>query len=183
MHVRGRTLPTGPERLASDLFADPAMSLIARLIELVTETVERPDAAMAAEADHNLAVAALLVHVARVDGSIAESERALVLRLLRGRFGLSEEAAHRLVNRADRLDREIDDFAELIDMLGHGVPEQERRQLVAMAYSVAGADGRIEEFEDDLVWRMSRLLGFDEATHQSIKAEALALCAAPQEQA
>jgi uncharacterized tellurite resistance protein B-like protein len=86
---------------------------------------------------------------------------------------LQDEAALRLVERGDRLDRETDDIAALIEMLGHGVPADERRQLVAMAYAVAGADGRIEEFEDDLVWRMAGLLGFDDAAIQAIKAEAL----------
>jgi uncharacterized tellurite resistance protein B-like protein len=139
------------------------MSLVARLIDLVSEAIEGP--ARSAESDPAIAVAALLVHVARVDGSIALSER--------HRFQLSDEAAARLVERGDDLDRETDDVASLIDMLGHGVPESERRDLVAMAYAVAGADGRIEEFEDDLVWRMAGLLGFDNAATEIIKAEAL----------
>jgi uncharacterized tellurite resistance protein B-like protein len=150
-----------------------SMSLVARLIDLVSEAIEGPAQPAAAETNPAIAVAALLVHVARVDGSIAPSERARVLALLGRRFGLSDEAALRLVERGDALDRETDDVASLIDMLGHGVPESERRELVAMAYAVAGADGRIEEFEDDLVWRMAGLLGFDDATLQIIKAEAL----------
>jgi uncharacterized tellurite resistance protein B-like protein len=158
------------------------MSLVSRLIDLVSEAVERPSAADAAAADEKVALAALLVHVARVDGVIAASERARVAALLQQRFGLSAEAAERLMLRGDRLDREVDDVAGLIDMFGHGVPEAERRQLVAMAYAVASADGRIEEFEDDLVWRMSGLLGFDEATTQSIRSEVLAGRSAAQEQ-
>jgi uncharacterized tellurite resistance protein B-like protein len=146
------------------------MSLVARLIDLVSEAAHP---AGAADDNPAIAVAALLVHVARIDGVIAPSERSRVLTLLAARFGLQDEAALRLVERGDRLDRETDDIAALIEMLGHGVPADERRQLVAMAYAVAGADGRIEEFEDDLVWRMAGLLGFDDAAIQAIKAEAL----------
>jgi uncharacterized tellurite resistance protein B-like protein len=149
------------------------MSLVARLIDLVAEAIEGPAKAAPAETSPTIAVAALLVHVARIDGAIAPSERARVLALLGQRFGLSDDAALRLVARGDQLDRETDDVSALIEMLGHGVPLAERRQLVAMAYAVAGADGRIEEFEDDLVWRMAGLLGFDDAAIQTIKAEAL----------
>jgi uncharacterized tellurite resistance protein B-like protein len=158
------------------------MSLISRLIDLVGDAVGGPPSEQDG-ADATVAVAALLVHVARVDGTIAASERTRVLALLGERFGLSEEAALRLVDRADRLDREVDDVASLIEMLGHGVPEAERRQLVGMAYAVAGADGHVAEFEDDLVWRLAGLLGFDEPTTQSIKIEALARCGAAREQA
>jgi uncharacterized tellurite resistance protein B-like protein len=31
-----------------------------------------------------------------------------------------------------------------------------------MAWSVAGADGDLHEFEEALVWRLGKLLGFDE---------------------
>ncbi len=150
------------------------MSLVTRLIDLVSDALDRPSAAAPIAQDPTIAVAALLVHVARIDGIIAESERVRVLALLGDRFGLAEEAARRLVESGDRLDREMDDVAALIEMLGHGVPEAERRQLVAMAYKVASADGCIAEFEDDLVWRMAGLLGLDEDGIQSIKADALA---------
>jgi uncharacterized tellurite resistance protein B-like protein len=156
------------------------MSLVTRLIDLVAGAIEPKDNP-AAEADRNMAVAALLVHVARVDGLLADAERLRVLDLLQGRLGLSAERASWLFERGNRLDREVDDVAALIDMMGHGVPLDERRRLVGMAYAVAGADGRIEEFEDDLVWRMAGLLGFKDADIQAIKQEALAsLGLAPQ---
>jgi uncharacterized tellurite resistance protein B-like protein len=160
--------------------AVPEMSLVTRLIDLVAGAIEPKDNP-AAEADRNMAVAALLVHVARVDGLLADAERLRVLDLLQGRLGLSAERASWLFERGNRLDREVDDVAALIDMMGHGVPLDERRRLVGMAYAVAGADGRIEEFEDDLVWRMAGLLGFKDADIQAIKQEALAsLGLAPQ---
>ena len=152
----------------------PTMSLVARLVDLVATALD-PHLASddAASADPTSAVAALLVHVARIDGAVAESERVRLIAVLRDRFGLSEEAALHVIARGDRLDRDVDDIAALIEMLGHGVPHEERRRLVAMAYAVAGADGGIAEFEDDLVWRMAGLLGFGEAEIATIKAEAL----------
>lgn len=148
----------------------PTMSLVARLISLVAEAIERPEPERDDLPDHSLAIAALLVHVARVDGRIEDSERERVDGLLRARLNLSADAARRLAMRADALDRETDDIADLIEMMGHGVTVAKRHDLVAMAYAVAAADGRIDEFEDDLVWRTGHLLGLSDDEIAAAKA-------------
>lgn len=140
------------------------MSLISRLKDLLGDAVgpAHDGAAGFEPGDEKLAVAALLVHVARVDGRIDEAERAALTRLIGERFGLDADLARRLVARGDNLDREVDDVASLIEMTGYRVDERERERLLAMAYAVAAADGGVGEFEEDLVWRLGRLLGFDE---------------------
>lgn len=120
-----------------------------------------------------LAAAAILVHVARVDGRLDGPERVALVVLLADRFGLADEAAVALVARADGLDREVDDVAGLIDMLGHETDAGDRKRLLAMAYGVAAADGTVQEFEDDLIWRMGHLLGFDDNTIAAIRTESL----------
>lgn len=150
------------------------MSLITRLIARMSEAIggrnglDGQEAAQeaaqegAGSADERLAVAALLVHVARVDGTMSETERDALARLLATRFGVTASGAALLIARADTLDREVDDVAELIEMMGHGVDEQDRRRLLAMASEVAAADGAVGEFETDLVWRLGRLLGIEQ---------------------
>lgn len=140
-----------------------AMSLVMRLIDFVADAIGSSGRLPGSEGDERLAAAALLVHVARVDGRWTPVERERLLDLVRSRFGLSAEAAERFLDRADAVDREADDIATLIEMMGHGISPDERRSLLAMAYAVAAADGRTHEFEDDLVWRVGRLLGFDDA--------------------
>lgn len=137
------------------------MSLVSRLVDLVADVVRGRDDAAPPPSDR-LAAAALLVHVARVDGRIDGSERELLLRLLAERFGLDGAAAGALLARADDLDRDTDDIATLIEMLGHGTDDGDRRGLLAMAYGVGAADGKVGEFEDDLLWRMAHLLGLDD---------------------
>ncbi len=142
------------------------MSLVTRLIDLVSDQVrgtervtgggEDPSGA----AEERLAMAALLVHVARADGEIQAAERDQLMRVLGSRFGLPEGAARRLLERADDLDRAVDDVAALIDMMGHSLDDASKRDLLATAYRVAAADGPLLEFEDDLLWRLGRLFGF-----------------------
>ena len=139
------------------------MSFLSRLIALVSEPPV--SAGMPAEpgpTDARLAGAALLVHVARVDGRLDESERARLLALIGARFRLDPPEAERFVARAAALDHEAG-LEDLVELLGHECGEAERRDLLGMAYEVAMADGRLLEFEDDLVWRVGHLLGLDDA--------------------
>jgi uncharacterized tellurite resistance protein B-like protein len=41
-----------------------------------------------------------------------------------------------------------------------------------MAYRVAAVDGFVDEFEDDLVWRIGRLLRLDEGAVAAIREDA-----------
>ncbi|WP_375466435.1 TerB family tellurite resistance protein [uncultured Methylobacterium sp.] len=138
------------------------MSLIARLRAYAADAlgVGAPDAA---PDDAHLAAIALLVHVARVDGILAPSESVRLARLVQGRYASSPEAAEALIARAAAFDAETRDVASLVEMIPHATDAGERGRLLAMAWAVAGADGTVDEFEEALVWRLGKLLGFDEA--------------------
>ncbi len=140
------------------------MSLIARLRAYAVEAlgIGGPDVRGAAADDTHLAATALLVHVARVDGILAPSESERLARLVEGRYADGPAAAHALIARATAVDTEIRDVASLVEMIPHEANGSEREALLAMAWSVAAADG-VVEFEEALVERLGRLLGFDEA--------------------
>lgn len=148
------------------------MSLIARLVAFAADALGLAPGPGGTAEDDDLAVVALLVHVARVDGSIGHAERFQLLRFLEGRFGVVGEEAERLIARASALDDEARDLADLVERVGRGLPEDERRRLLALAYRIAAADGVVREFEDDLVWRLGRLLGFDDAAIVAVRDEA-----------
>ncbi len=148
------------------------MSLVQRLLDFVKDAAgpEIDPAQSLDVTDERLAAAALLVHVARVDGQFADGERRALLGLLEAGYGLSAAGADALMARADRFDREVDDVAALVEMLGHEDHGGDRKRLLGMAYGVATADGALVEFEDDLLWRMGGLLGFDDAEIGAIRA-------------
>ena len=150
------------------------MSLLKRLVDLARiPDASHDDVDTSGVSDERLAAAALLVHVARVDGIVAETERQALFGFLTARFGVSDRAAEALLARAGRLDREVDDVAGLIELMGHGLDEQDRARLLASAYRIAAADGSVLEFEDDLVWRVGHLLGFDDAAIGAIRSDAI----------
>ena len=148
------------------------MPLVARLVAYATDAFGL--APPADPADPALAAVALLVHVARVDGALGPSERGRLTRLVLGRFADTPEAADALIESAVAFDDETRDVAALVEMSGRDAREGERRRLLAMAYTVAAADGRLHEFEEDLVWRVGHLLGFDDAAIVAARDAALA---------
>ncbi|MFY9293250.1 MAG: TerB family tellurite resistance protein, partial [Methylorubrum rhodinum] len=89
--------------------------------------------------------------------------------LVRGRYADSDAAARDLIARAAAFDAQTRDLTSLVELIGEdGAPEQ-REKLLAMAWAVAGADGAVHEFEEALVWRLGKLLGFDEAGIQAAR--------------
>lgn len=140
------------------------MSLIARLRAYAVEALGIGSAEGEGTVDDtHLAATALLVHVARVDGILDPSESERLARLVEGRYADGAAAAHALIARATAVDTEVRDVASLVEMIPHEANGAEREALLAMAWSVAGADGKVDEFEEALVERLGRLLGFDEA--------------------
>jgi uncharacterized tellurite resistance protein B-like protein len=147
------------------------MSLISRLRDLVHELVE-PDEAAPDQA-MRLTVAALLALITRVDGRVLPVEQEGVKALLRSRFGLSDESVERLTDHLDEAGLSSDEAKTVVNRIQHEVAPEDRPVLLGMAYRIAAMDGYVHEFEDDLVWRIGRLLGFDDAAVAAIREDAL----------
>ncbi|KQP07365.1 MAG: TerB family tellurite resistance protein [Methylobacterium sp.] len=140
------------------------MSLFARLRAYAADAFGLGQPADVAEgADERLAAIALLVHVARADGILAPEETERLARLVEGRFAETRGEAEALIARAAAFDAQTRDMAALVEMIGHEAGHDQKARLLAMAWSVAAADGTVHEFEEALVWRLGGLLGFDEA--------------------
>lgn len=126
----------------------------------IADTVGRADGpADFAEDDYRLATVALLVHVANVDGTIDPQERARLRQIIETRFGLDAAATTRLIERAERSDREAVDFFQFTNVLKHTLDDDGRHKIIAMMWDVVFADGEMSEFEENVVWRIAALLG------------------------
>jgi uncharacterized tellurite resistance protein B-like protein len=146
------------------------MSLITRLRDLFQPSV---GSSGSPADDESLTVAILLTLVAHADGRVVEAEEEGLRSLLTARCGLSPEQASGLIGRVRETGAAIDPATTLVDRIVHDVGPQERPRLLSMAYRIAAADGKIHGFEDDLIWRTGRLLGFSDEDLAVIKAEAL----------
>lgn len=108
--------------------------------------------------DYRIAAAALLVHAMSVDGVTTEAETDTLRSLLQARFDLDDAATRELIAQATAADRESVDLYSFTSLLNRALDDQGRRRVVAMLWEMALADGRVNEFEDNLIWRVADLL-------------------------
>jgi uncharacterized tellurite resistance protein B-like protein len=108
--------------------------------------------------DYRLAAAALLIHAAVIDGAMSEAERIRLVGVLMLRFGLDEAAAQELVTEATQAEQQAVDLYRFTSLLNRSLDEAGRQHVIAMMWQIAHADGRVTEFEDNLIWRAADLL-------------------------
>ena len=109
--------------------------------------------------DYRLAAAALLVHVLSVDGEVSPVERRRLHAVVKYRFGLDEAATDALIEEATLIEGEAVDLYRFTSLLSRCLDEEGRRRIIEMMWELIYADGRVNEFEDNLVWRVADLLG------------------------
>jgi len=109
--------------------------------------------------DYRLAAAALMVHTAEIDGNMAEAERRKLHDLLQRRFELSEAETQVLISEATEAEHEAIDLYHFTTVLNRSLTENDRLRIVQMMWEIIYADGRVSEFESNLIWRAADLLG------------------------
>jgi len=111
-----------------------------------------------ADNDPKLAVAALLVHLAAVDGTVDDVEKRAVRAALMQHYGMDEDTTRRLIREARQHDAESVDFYHFTSALAQ-LDEAQRIEIVRMMWQVVFADSKNHELEDNMVWRIAELIG------------------------
>ena len=109
--------------------------------------------------DYRLAAAALLVHAAAIDGDISDIERDQLHGIIKRQFGLDEATTDELVAEAAEAEHEAIDLYHFTSLISRSLDEDGRRRVVEMMWEIAYADGRVDDFESNLIWRVADLLG------------------------
>ncbi len=132
--------------------------MIARLLT----SLLAPQPGRLAEPDAQLALAALLVRVARADEVYAEDERIRIDRILAGRYGLSPFEAAKLRAEAEGIEAQAPDTVRFTRALKDAVPYEDRMGLMEAMWSVALTDGARDPREDALIRVTADLLGIND---------------------
>ena len=109
--------------------------------------------------DYRLAAAALLVHAAAIDGDVSDAERGKLRVLIKQQFELDEATTDELVAEATGAENESIDLYHFTSVINGSLNEEGRRRVVEMMWEIAYADGDVDEFERNLIWRAADLLG------------------------
>ncbi|CTQ31645.1 TerB family tellurite resistance protein [Jannaschia rubra] len=121
-----------------------------------------PDPARLPEPDARLALAALMVRVARSDGDYADVEKDRIDRILIVRHGLNPDAAAGLRAQAEALEEEAPDTVRFTRAIKDAVALEERIDVIEALWKVVLADGQRDEEEDSLLRLLASLLGIND---------------------
>ena len=105
-----------------------------------------------------IAACALLLEMARIDDEFSEAEREQIVSALETHFGLSEESAGRLLEAAGRELDESVDLWRFASRINDSCSEEEKIEIIEMIWRLVYTDGTLEEHEDYLIHKLSRLL-------------------------
>jgi uncharacterized tellurite resistance protein B-like protein len=108
--------------------------------------------------DYRLAAAALLVHAAAIDGDVGDAEREKLHTVIKQQFALDEATTDELVAEATEAENESINLYHFTSLINRSLDEEGRRRVVEMMWEIAYADGDVDEFERNLIWRAADLL-------------------------
>ena len=126
-------------------------NLLTRLLAPTPQRLAEPDA--------RLALATLLVRVARSDGDYADHEISRIDRVLAEHHGLSPFAAAGLRTQAEALEADAPDTVRFTRAIKAATDHEDRAALLQALWSVALADGGRDAEEDRLLRLIANLLG------------------------
>ena len=105
-----------------------------------------------------LATVALLVEAAQMDAEFGAEERAKIIELVEGRFGLSAAESRELLQAAsEKIEQAVEVFGFTREIKNAFSPE-ERIEMMEMLWEVAYADRVLHNLEASLMRRLAGLL-------------------------
>ena len=132
------------------------------MFDILLRRLLAPAPARLPEPEAKLALAALLVRIARADGSYELSEQARIDRVLSTTFALAAPAADALRREAEVLEAEAPDTVRFTRALKDAIAHDDRIALVEAMWQVVLADGVRDDDEEALMRLVASLLGISD---------------------
>ncbi|MEH6359197.1 MAG: TerB family tellurite resistance protein [Amylibacter sp.] len=125
--------------------------------------------------DARIALAALMVRLARADGNYQNIEISMIDHVLVNRFGLNASAAQSLREQAEEIEIHAPDNVRFTRIIKDSVPYEERAGVIEALWSVVLSDGHRDDEEHGFMRLITSLLGVSDrdsafARQRAIKA-------------
>lgn len=112
--------------------------------------------------DARIALAALLVRLARTDGDYAKVEISMIDRILAKHFDLDTPEAAKLRIEAEEVETHAPDNVRFTRIIKDAVPYEDRSHVVEALWSVVLSDGQRDHEEDGFMRLIANLLGVND---------------------
>jgi uncharacterized tellurite resistance protein B-like protein len=132
------------------------------------------NAASAAARQHALeiATAALLLEMMRMDSTVTDEETATVTRVLQARFGLTAKELDTLLRFATEEARQATDYFQFTSLINRYYSAAQKIQVVEYLWQVAFADGHLDAHENHFMRKIGDLLYIPHADYVAAKQRA-----------
>jgi len=110
------------------------------------------------EHELQLACAALMLEMIRVDDVIDEDEEEKLLRIIKTQCDLSQEETNELIELARDKVHDATDYYQFTSLLNKHYTQQQKQQLIKHLWDLALADNVIDKYEEHLVRNLAELL-------------------------
>lgn len=122
----------------------------------------------------NLAVAALLVEAAMMDGTFDTTERAMIERLIVEHLSLETEDAKSLIADAEARVRDSVEMWGFVHKVKDAYAYEDRVEMMEMLWQVVYADGELHDYEANLMRRIAGLIYVEDRDSGHARKRALA---------
>ena len=122
----------------------------------------QPDPEPLVDEDARLALAALLVRVARADGHYSADEAEQIVDILAKRYGLAATASKALREQAEVLEAEAPDTVRFTRAIKDAVPHEDRESVIEALWTIVLSDGQRDAKENATLRLVANLLGVND---------------------
>ena len=109
-----------------------------------------------------LALSAIFIRIAKLDGNFDTSERKKIKELLKNRFELDEEGTEKVLDMAAKLEGQSNDNIQFTKIIKENIPYEERFNLLKDSWILVMADGKRTYQEDGFMRLFCSLLGLSD---------------------
>jgi uncharacterized tellurite resistance protein B-like protein len=123
--------------------------------------------------DIHVATCALLVEIARIDGTFTDEEMETVLSILKEKYGLSREDADELIQEAEKQLEESVDLWQFARLINENYSNEEKMKILETLWQVVYVDGKMDQYEHYLMNKLKHLLrvSHDQLIEAKLKAK------------
>lgn len=132
--------------------------MLKSLLDKLTQPAPQP----LQDGDARLAVAAILVRIARADNDYDTAEKRAIDRILAQRHGLSDAEVAALRAEAEALEASAPDTVRFTNAVKDAVPLEDRIAILEAAWTIVLIDGERASEEDALMRMIPRFLGISD---------------------
>ncbi|MGI9348337.1 MAG: TerB family tellurite resistance protein [Amylibacter sp.] len=132
------------------------------MLKDILNAFKTPEPSTLRTEDARIAMAALLVRIARSDEVYDENEKDLINKMLQSRYKLIDNQSEDIRKQAEELEAKAPDTVRFTRLIKDTVPFEDRKSVVKDLWSVVLSDGKRDAEENNSMRLIANLLGVND---------------------